>query len=383
MPDGYNTTAPLLKKTFLTVAMLDASGFLLLSGMVFVGGYDGKTGLAPYWREVCRHLITPQQILLYACALVVGSFFLEFFLREIVQRKFAQQSRRDLRGLGVVIVALLYGATHAVFNYTGVVYATLLGTITAVAYQRVNNWRILAIWHAQWNLLAVGGTLFLLFFPSLPPRSQLLYQYKYNEIKKGNLRYRPDWGWIDKQHYDYKTLRKINTWLEIPGKRRYPLRVVVVRKNIWGQDCKTTNIFGLKNPQQKLSRHERQKISGGILLAIHRKNESAQEVAPFGNGDFLSAWQFDDLPSAMCVILDEATGKPPVAFFDTTKAQQLWRQEGLALVSQKITTAFANEKQAALCQAMVAEITRFRAFWYRLPSKRIEDAGSRSRPRPK
>ena len=127
-------------------------GSALIFFTVFLGVSEG---FSSYLLEISAFTVSIEQLLLYVLFLCLYAVGIEFILR-FIQSKI-ESAQGDKLALG--LSALLYGLSHLRHGNEAFPYAFCIGLITAFAYQRWKDWRVLALWHIQWDLIALGTEL--------------------------------------------------------------------------------------------------------------------------------------------------------------------------------------------------------------------------------
>lgn len=318
------------------ILWLDLIGLALVAAMWLVGGGE-RGGLAPYYGAVARAALSPKTLLLYIGAITTYSVILEFCLRRLLQESIHTARAPWLRPLARPIAAFCYGVTHLLYHPLGMIYAMLLGFASADAYSKERDWKILALWHAQWNMLAVAGALFLAMLGPGDARDQLLYEYKKSRIEEGALSYVEGWGWRDRYHNHDGYYEKAHHWAK-DGARGdvLTLRATVKSPTGWDTPVKRTYVLTSlpKTPMQRWA------TACTVVLDFAKTYEHAQEDAFFWTGATISAWQFDDLPSTVLTCIEVAefngTSEPRrVETFDRAALLERWEREGVEAVRRQ------------------------------------------------
>ena len=318
------------------VLLLDLVGLALVGAMWLVGGgADG--GLAPYFGAVARAALSPQTLILYIVVITTYSVILEFCLRRVLQESIHTAKAPWLRPLARPIAAFCYGITHLLYHPLGMIYAMLLGFASADAYARERDWRVLALWHAQWNLFAIFGALFLACVMPGAARDQVLYEYKKSRIEDGALSYVEGWGWRDRYHNHGGAYEVAHEWAT-RGKEGEVLTLYARMNGVTGQWAPVKKRYVLTStPRTPMQRWA---TACTVVLDYARTYEQAQEDAWWLLGASTSAWQFDDLPSTVLTCLEVAefngTSEPRrIETFDRDVLLARWKKEGLDAVRRE------------------------------------------------
>ena len=325
-----------LPRWLLAIAAIDALGLgCVLVTWALAGGGEG--GMGPYLEAVGHAAVTPGRLLLYCAGIAAYSALLELGLRSLVQEPIARRTGR-LAHLAVPAAALAYALTHAIYHPAGVLYAALLGTGTALAYAWLRDWRPLALWHVQWNALAIGGTLILALWGPGDPRDAALFAYKAEAIERGTLVHAPGWGWVDRTHLPHEQLDQALAWTRgLPGD---PLVLDAVLTDARGQRTPLAHPYAL--PATARDARHAWALSCAVVLDFHARHEQAQADQPWWTGTRLSAFQFDDLPSVLRACLDREPGATPAALTtDLADLRTRWHREGHDLVRTPIVVVDA------------------------------------------
>lgn len=326
------------------VVAIDALGLGWL-GLTWWWAGGGGGGLGPYLGAVARAATSASDLAVYSVLIFAYSAGLELVLRRAIQEPLARGPRWAVR-LAVPTAAIAYGLTHAVYHPAGVIYAAVLGTVTAVAYAWVRDWRPLALWHVQWNALAIGGTLVLAMWGPGQPRDAVLVAYKIDRAAAGLLTWRDGWGWVDRTHYAQEQMTEALRWAEVDDGA--PLTFQADLSTAWGQ----------RTPMRRSYRHpgtdaEPWAVACAAVMDFNARYEQAQAEAPWWTGTPLSAHQFDDLPSVLLACLDahpDATRKEPETTLSRNEIIDLMVRQAPDLVSSR-TRAWMVPDSARLTPA--------------------------------
>ena len=318
------------------ILLLDLIGLALVGAMWLVGGgADG--GLAPYFGAVARAALSPQALILYIVAITTYSIILEFCLRRVLQESIHTAKAPWLRPLARPIAAFCYGITHLLYHPLGMIYAMLLGFASADAYAKERDWKVLAFWHVQWNLLAVFGALFLALVTPGAARDQVLYEYKKSRIEDGALSYVEGWGWRDRYHNHEGMYEAAHEWAA-RGQEGEVLTIYARINGVTGQWAPVKKRYVLtaapKTPMQRWA------AACTVVLDYAKTYEQVQEDTWWLLGANTSAWQFDDLPSTVLTCIEVAefqgTSEPRrIETFDKQILLERWEREGLELVQRQ------------------------------------------------
>lgn len=345
-----------LRSWLLAVLALDALGLGCVLVTWFLAG-GGEGGLGPYLQAVGNAAVTPTRLLLYCAGIALYSAGLELVLRRALQGPLAgwlvrRASARAAPWLAGAAAAAAYALTHMIYHPAGVAYAAVLGAGTAATFAWLRDWRPLALWHVQWNALAIAGTLFLALWGPGDARDAVLFAYKADRIERGTLVHAPGWGWVDRTHLPHEQLDEALAWAGgRPGDRLH-------------LDAELTHILGGRVPIARTYRlqapaaddHHAWALSCAVVLDFHVHHEQAQAGQPWWTGTPLSAFQFDDLPSVLRACMDRRPGAEALAIeTDLVALRARWAREGLEKVRTPVREVAVPEAVAEATAAWVAE----------------------------
>lgn len=329
---------------------------LHLGGLALVGILACLGGTPSYLGEVATHTISLGAILWYCVYLIAYASLVEASLR-LLQEALC---RRGWSLLSLTLPALAYGALHLHYSVTGFFYATLLGAFVAWRASLVRRWWWFVLWHIQWDLMAFAATIVLVLASPGEPRTLFSYHYKASRIEAGALQYRPGWGWFDLKHASPRHFQQVE-------------RAIFTQASSLTLETDFSDSLGQRHSverQYKVHPHPtdprlRWGISAGIALDLAQQSEAAQEQGPIWWGARMSAWQFDDLPSALraCLDLYPAAPTPPAMITEKAALLARWNLEGHTLVQTEhraltLPDSASDQERAALYWIQAA-----RAYW--------------------
>lgn len=182
---------------------------------------------------------------------------------------------------------------------------------------------------ARWGRIALRGAFALglalaVFLPSAlafrgSARTALLARIKRSQADEGRLHLAPRWGLVDRSHVDAtrEHVRIARAHLRDPATRQLPLRLVSEGGTLAGAAWSTVHVYRLVQPD-RLDPAQIDDAARAIALQAAFDLEVEQERAPWSTGLRLTAWQLEDLPSALYAVgcdPNEAT-TPALAYFD-------------------------------------------------------------------
>lgn len=131
-----------------------------------------------------------------------------------------------------------------------------------------------------------------------------LFRYKSSQIKKGVIYFDSKWGWIDQVHYQVCRNRLKLLENQLSSSRENPIIVHLEGQSqtAYGTWFKTQCFYRVST--NLLTSDSIKIVAAVIALDMAVEEEKEQELAPFVTGLSLSAWQFDDIPSALLACLD-------------------------------------------------------------------------------
>ncbi len=302
-----------------------AWGLLCVAMLGALGGWHDQ-GLGPYLRAVGSATHSTMRLAIYVAVILVYSVSLEWGLRQLVQR------RIEAMPWALTIPALIYGATHGIYHVAGVVYATALGVGTAWLFRRVRDWRVNAAWHAQWNLIAIGGTISLAILAPGPIRDHVLWAYKDAQIQGGTLAWAPGFGWVDLLHRDVERFDHVLNGLERGGRT---FTLVGQAMSMWGTRYPVRRTFTVTAPVETES--DRLAVACRLTWELSRDVEQMQDDLDVWSGMALSAYQADDLPAVVHVCMERAGHAYPIVR-DVEALRARWADEGMAQLAVQVRT---------------------------------------------
>lgn len=298
----------------------------------------------PYLDEVARHATSLSSLAVYGVLLVCYAVGVEWVLRCVVQERLVRRSRAML---GAALAVGLYTMIHARYGWVPGVYGFGVGLVGAWSYWRRRDWRVLALWHVQWDGVAVSAVLLWAALGPGPPRDAVNLAYKATLVEAGRLQHHADHGWVDVAHY-YGAQRRLcevvsrlgrevveGEQLEVLGRFERLDGVVVVHRSNWRALGDVSDAM---------------EAGAALVWEVAVEEESFQERAPWWSGLPLSAWSFEDLPS-VSLALDDALSQEDFlgrcegleqvarsglkgAVLDSRQGLALWSAEGRGLVGE-------------------------------------------------
>lgn len=295
---------------------------------------------ASYLEEIAGASGSWGRLALYACSLLLYALVVEVALRGGLQ---GWLQRRLGAWPAVLLTALLYGALHLGHGAANAAYAAALGLWLGWWRWRGVPTHLFVLWHMQWDMLALGLTLAWALLAPGAARSAVLLAYKAEQVQAGRLQLHPAHGWLDAAHYHGTQRRICQLWRRWPQQapQLHTERVCFARLD--GSPWCPQRSYRLDPlpPQEALP------AAASLSLDAAWREEQAQERAPLWYGLRLSAWSFEDLPSAQAAALELLAAPQPMALClalpsprdslrapipGATVALEAWRQQGPALV---------------------------------------------------
>lgn len=347
--------APSLRRA---LARQQLGALCCLGGLWALGG-SHHHGLGPYIEAVAHQASSFKRLALYTLAIIAYSVILELLLRQAIQ---APLLRKKKRALALTLPATLYALTHLLYHPIGALYALCLGLISAHTYARLRSWRLMALWHLQWNLSAIVGVLGLAMLGLSPFRDHALIAYKTQQIKQGALVHQPGLGWVDLHHDDDPMFTTISRWLDQPTAPPLTLRATLVSQ--WGSRHPIARTYTHGAPIAQAPA-QRWAATCSLYLDFNEHHERQQLELGWWSGLALSAYQADDLTASWRTCLRHHPTRPKLPPpTPPAQAATLWAAESLAHVQRKLTLAqlldtLANDERGLLQAG--------RAHWKTLP----------------
>ena len=117
-------------------------------------------------------------------------------------------------------------------------------------------------------------------------------------------------------------------------------------------------------------------IVTGMMLDFMRANEVVQQDSPWYHGNQLSAWQFDDMSSALLCSLDRLPDEYRVEFGKTVTDQNelldIWEEQGEAMIKLKVKeTESWQMLQSPKAKELLELVKKMQSNWRRTAFERI------------
>lgn len=348
--------------TNLRVLILDVLVLLVLcSPCVLLLFWDsGSDGVFPYLSEVASQTSDQWRFVRYLFLVCGYAMLLEGTLRILQSRLNKHLSAIPL----VLLMAAIYGLTHFKFHLVGCIYATTVGLITASFFHRTERIGSLMIWHACWELVAIGGVIIGGTLTSGDCRTALLFEYKSQQIQAGKLMHVDDWGWVDESHF---VANKIEHLTETLYKKRGQTWTATIdqhfhrmfRKNV----CVSQTYQFTIPPDVTVETCHAMAASARIQACLRHENIQSKELAIFGTP--LSAYSFEDLSTVLYSIYvtrptgacDYQTNPNPSIAADLSR----WNIEGRKLVNMPVReTANFTPLDPEVAESLRLELEKIR-----------------------
>lgn len=153
----------------------------------------------------------------------------------------------------------------------------------------------------------VGVTLLALFMLSVlgcsgAPRRALVARVKHDQADQGRLVQSARWGVVDWNHVatTREHVEQARRHLADPATRAAPLRLIAEGASLSGP-WSTTHTYQLRQPEL-LQEAQIEDAARAVALQAAFDLEVEQERAPWSSGLALTAWQYEDLPSALFAV---------------------------------------------------------------------------------
>jgi hypothetical protein len=346
---------------------------LHLGGGALVGALSlsGEGGAGPYLSEVAAAALSWERLAQYTAQVLVYAAAVEVALRGALQPWLA---RRWGAAASVWICGALYGAVHARYGWASALYGLSLGCWVGWWRARGAPLWVFPVWHMQWDLLAIAGALGWALWSPGPAREAVQRAHKAEMVEQGRLQHHPRHGWLDAAHY-HGALQRICALQGRLGDGEVTLRAPFARADgalVWVEHRATI--------RQGFLTEEVVPVAAGIVLEAARLEEEAQARSPWWSGLALSAWSFEDLPSAQAAALEAALSPslearceglprgaaalsaPIPGVSPPEEARRRWRAEGAAQVGRAVR-GWAQEGRSPEERGAWDRIQAARRWW--------------------
>ena len=344
------------------VLILDVLVLMILCApcvlLLFFG--NRSDSVSPYLSEVASQTTKQWRFVRYVFLVCGYAMLLEGGLRILQSRLGKHLSTVPL----ILIVAAIYGLTHFKFHLMGCIYATSVGLVTAIFFHRTNRIGSLMVWHACWELVAIGGVIVCGTLTSGDCRTALLFEYKSQQIQAGVLIHVDDWGWVDESHLvGDKIERLTKTLYEKRGQNWTTIFDQwfqrMFRKNV----CISQTYQFVIPPDATLETCHAMAASAWNQACLRHENDQSKEFAISGNP--LSAYSFEDLSTVLYSVYVTRPNAPsdfeknptPSIVADLSR----WNSQGHNLVNMRVreTTDFTPLKQE-VADSLTQELEKIR-----------------------
>ena len=295
----------------------------------------GTESFSPYVKSLAGQILSVKEVFIFLFLFSIIGFALEFLLRKQIQDRLLNLDKKWGTAASILVPALICVILHFSFGYVGLIYGILCGLIQSLFYLWKKDWLTFALWGMTWGFIIVPFSMATCVFVDGQVRNDFLFAYKKRHIIKQKMYYQENWGWVDDIHYrpdHYDHLMKaVNTAIdegevEIVEGWVTPLRIKVT----------FSAKYSFKVPETDL---EKWAMVTGMMMHFMRHNETVQEKSPWYHGNQLSAWQFDDMSSALLCCLDRFPGDKPATGTEIKSIEQLlkiWDKTGEEIVGVKM-----------------------------------------------
>ena len=335
---------------------------------------NDSNGVSPYLSEVASQTTGQWRFLRYVLLVCGYAMLLEGGLRNLQSRLRKYLSATPL----ILLMAAIYGLTHFKFHLIGCIYATSVGLITASFFHRTNRIGSLMIWHACWEIVAIGGVIVSGTLNHGDCRTALLLEYKSQQIQAGRLMYVDDWGWVDESHLVGSKIEQLaetlyekrsQTWTTSFEQHFYRM----FRKNVC---VSQTYRFAIPSNATVETCHA-MAASARIQACLRHENDQSKEFVISGTP--LSAYSFEDLSTVLYSIYvtrpntssDFKTNPTPSIAADLSR----WNSQGRRLINMRVreTADFAPLDQE-VANSLTQELEKIReaAQWVTYKGAQLE-----------
>lgn len=315
-----------------SILIINVSMLLILAVLIAV---LGEVSFSSYVKEMAMNILSVKEVIVYITILAIYGFVLELLLRKIIQDRLLSSDAKWIRALAVIIPVILYTLIHSRYGLTGVIYGLATGLFLSLYYLKRKDWLTFSLWHMCWGVVIVPLSMAICVFVDSQVRNDFLFSYKKKHILKEKMYYREAWGWVDKVHYRPDHFDHLMHALE-NSKEKGQVEI----EDGWVTPLKISVRFSAKY-EFTVPKTAREKwgIVTGMMLHFMRLNETVQEESPWYHGNQLSAWQFDDMSSALLCSLDRYPGEKVadgIEVKSTEKLLQIWEKTGEKIVGFKM-----------------------------------------------
>ena len=324
---------------WLRILILDVVvlGIVCAPCILILSAADNSSGVSPYISEVASHATNQWRLIRYVLLVCGYAMLLEGALR-ILQSHLRQ--RVPAVPL-VLMMAVLYGVTHLKFNFVGCVYATSVGLITAWFFHRTQRIGSLVIWHACWELTAIGFVLLSGTLTSGDCRSAILFEYKSQQVEAGKLIHVDGWGWVDKPHLAGREIERLTEELYARRGQTWTTNFSFTYKRMFRAPFINTQAFSFAIPPDATVETCHAMAGAALIHAcLCHEYQQSQDVAIFGTP--LSAYSFEDLPTVLYSICATSPDNLEAVEKNLTTAVEedlnRWKTEGYDLVNHRVRT---------------------------------------------
>jgi len=269
-----------------------------------------------------------------------------------------------------LIAAALYGATHLKFHLLGFVYATCVGVVAACFFHRHRRVASLMAWHVTWNVVAIGSVILCAFFFEGDCRTQLLVEYKRQQIASGQHRFAEGWGWYDKSHFDPELVLQLSEKLYAKRGQTVTHDFVLQFSRAFRSRKKHELVYLIAVPDNATLTGCHRLASAAFLQASF-EHEATQAREPVFSGARLSAFSPDDASAALLSVMvtdperELSIDVEATAHLSTESSLQRWADEGPVEVNNRIVVPEdfvpKTKEWRRLLQEILAEINQVSA----------------------
>lgn len=187
-----------------------------------------------------------------------------------------------------------------------------------------------------------------------PPRRALLAGIKRQQAEQGRLVQTARWGVVDLQHVDATRahIEQARRHLHDPLTRGEPLTLVSEGGTLSGAAWSTTHVYRLIEPE-RFDEMQIDAAARAVALQAAFDLEVEQERAPWSSGLALTAWQYEDLPSALF-----AVGADP-----NEPTMGLFEPSGAVFTGELVRSLSVQKELTPDERAQIARIRAARELW--------------------
>jgi hypothetical protein len=304
----------------------------------------GGSGLAPYFAFLADHAVPGDALVRLAVWLMGGAVLIELVVRlgQLGLGVLLGEGRGGGSGWRALLVlglpGLVSGLPHLVMGWPAALAHCVLGLYAAWWYGRGGPLWPHLLWALQYPLVGVGVFVVTATYLFGPGGTHLCFQYKAEQVAKGDIYYLAGWGWIDRHHMRAHEIMRLKERLM---RSEGQLVEVWVRESLStaeGGNVSYRRRYEIDVPEG-VGEEAAQAMAGGAFLDSAVRHEALQARLPPFSGGRLSAYAAEDIPSMMYAVVLSAPGLGEHVVRERLplgEAVRRWELEGLAFSALRI-----------------------------------------------